>query len=408
MYLTEMKIKKAKPKDKAYKISDGDGMHVLVSPNGSKYWRLKYRFDGKEKLLALGIYPEVTLTEAREKRLAARKLISQKIDPGAKKRQDKIESKLSSQSTFEVIARKWHEKKQSELSERYATTIMTRLEADVFPRIGHYPIKDITPRILLNALQEIEKRGVYEITRRAKQYCGQILRFAIPYGLVDRDITVDLKDALETRKTQHYASIEPNELPKFLKDLNSNNARMYPTTKLAVELMLLTFVRTGEMIKAKWDEIDFKEAMWTIPPERMKMGKAHLVPLSTQAMEVLKQIRRHNGNYEWIFASHTRPRNHMSNNAILKALERMGYKGRMTGHGFRSLGMTTILEKLSYPFDVADAQLAHAKKGSLGAAYDRAKYLDQRKVMMQDWADYLDKVAQDGNKVILGKFGTAS
>jgi integrase len=361
-------------------------MFLLVSPSGSKLWRLKYRFEGKEKLLALGSYPEVSLIKAREKRANMRKLLSEGLDPSSVRKEAKKDKQLNAINTFEAVAREWHKKKTSSWSEKYAKTIINRLEVDVFNRIGRLPIKNITPAIMLEALQEIEKRGVYETTRRAKQYCGQIFRYAIPKGLVDRDVTADLKDALESKSTEHLASIEPSELPQFIKDLARNDARMYPTTRLAVEFMMHTFVRTGELIQARWSEFDTEEAMWTIPSSRMK------------------ELKRYNGDYEWVFASSTRPRDHMSNMAILKALDRMGYKGRMTGHGFRSLAMTCILEKLNYPFDVVDAQLAHAKRGSLGEAYDRAKYLSQRKTMMQDWSDYLDEMACMG-KVIVGKFG---
>jgi integrase len=398
MALPDIQVKNAKPKDKPYKLSDGGGMYLLVSPNGSRLWRLKYRFLNKEKTLAFGSYPEVSLLKAREKRAEARKLLVDEIDPSVAKKESQRDKRIKAANTFEALAREWHEKKKGSWSPRYAATLLMQLESNLFPHLGKLPIGDITPMILLDTLQEIEKHGAYEVTRKAKQMCGQIMRYAIPKGLTVRDITVDLKDALEKRKIVHFASIEPAELPQFIKDLNRNECRMYPTTRLAVEFMMHTFVRTNEMIQTKWPEFNLEDAMWTIPAERMKMGKAHLVPLSRQALQILYDIKRHNGSYEWVFASHTRPRNHMSDNAILKALERMGYRGRMTGHGFRSLAMTTILEKLAYPFDVADAQLAHAKQNSLGEAYDRAKYLQQRKVMMQDWSDYLESITVGGGE----------
>lgn len=408
MKLTDIKCKGVKynPEGKGNKLSDGGGLFLHIKETG-KYWRFKYRFDGKEKLLAIGVYPQVTLAEAREEREKAKKLLQNNIDPSAQKEAKKRERRIKNANTFESIAREWHNKKKSGWSADYAKTILTRLEADIFNRIGNIPISSITPAIMLDALQDIEKRGVYEVTRRAKQYCGQIFRFAIINGLADRDVTADLKGAIESKPTEHLASIEPNELPQFIKDLYRNDARMYPTTRLAVEFMMHTFVRTSELIEAKWSEFDFEGRIWTIPAERMKMKKAHLVPLSTQTLKILQDLQRYNGNYEWVFASPTRPRDHMSNNAILKALDRMGYKGRMTGHGFRSLAMTTILEKLAYPFDIVDAQLAHAKRGSLGAAYDRAKYLEQRKKMMQEWSNYLDRITVGGDNVIEGNFGKA-
>lgn len=397
MKLSNIAIKNAKPKDKAYKMTDGDGMFLLVMPNGSKLWRFKYYFNKKEKGFSLGTYPEVSLARAREKRLEARRLISEGIDPGVVKQEKKRDKLINAGNTFEAVARQWHDKKKSGWSTKYAGTILNRLEVDIFPSIGKYPIKEITPAIMLRALQEIEQRGVYELTRRAKQYCGQIFRYAIPLGLVDRDMTADLKDSLESKSTtKHLASIEPDELPQLVRDIHRNDARMYSVTKLAMELMLHTFVRTNELIKARWEEFNFTEARWIIPSNRMKMKKAHVIPLSTQVIEILEELKKHNGNYEWVFASPTRPRDHMSDNAILKALERLGYKGRMTGHGFRSLAMTTILEKLNYPFDIVDAQLAHAKRNSLGEAYDRAKYLTQRTKMMQDWSDYLSRMTNGG------------
>jgi integrase len=406
MKLTDIKCKSAPYNEdgKKNKLYDGGGLFLHVKKSG-KYWRLKYRYGGKEKLLAIGVYPSITLAQAREAREQAKKLLQQNIDPSAYKEEQKRNQRLNAENTFEAVAREWHCKKKSGWSEGYAKTIMTRLEADVFNRIGSIPISDITPAIMLDALQDIEKRGVYEVTRRAKQYCGQIFRYAIPKGLVDRDVTADLRDSLEAKQTKHLASIEPSELPHFIKDLYRNDARMYPTTLLAVEMMMHTFVRTSELIEAKWSEFDFERKVWTIPAERMKMKKPHLVPLSTQVMKILEKLKLHNGHYDWVFASHTRPRNHMSNNAILKVLDRMGYKGRMTGHGFRSLAMTTILENLPYPFDVVDTQLAHGKSGALGAAYDRAKYLEQRKRMMQDWSNYLDRITVGGDNVIEGKFG---
>jgi integrase len=393
MKLSNIAIKNAKPKDKSYKMSDGDGMSLLVMPNGSKLWRFKYYFNRKEKGFSLGPYPEISLARAREKRLEARRLIAEGIDPGVVKQEKKRDQLIDAVNTFEEIARQWHEKKKKSWSPKYAATILNRLEMDIFPSIGRYPIKDITPGIMLRALQEIEQRGVYELTRRAKQYCGQIFRYAIPLGLADRDMTADLKDSLESKATtKHIASIDPEELPQLVRDMHRNDARMYIVTKLAMEMMLHTFVRTNELIKARWDEFHFETARWVIPAERMKMKKAHIVPLSSQVIEILEELKKHTGHYPWVFASPTRPRDHMSDNAILKALERMGYKGRMTGHGFRSLAMTTILEKLNYAFDVVDAQLAHAKRNSLGEAYDRAKYLTQRTQMMQDWSDYLSRL----------------
>jgi integrase len=268
------------------------------------------------------------------------------------------------------------------------------------------PVTEITSLIVLRALQKIENRGALEMTRRASQYCGQIFRYAIVTGRAENDPTVALKGALLPPLPSHFAAIEPRDLPDFLHCLDRNDARLYVHTRLAIRLMLLTFVRTGELIKATWDEFDLDDAQWTIPAERMKMRRPHIVPLSRQAIAVLQQLYELNGRSQWILASPSKPRQHMSNGTILMALKRMGYGGRMTGHGFRALAMTTIQEKLKYPHDVVDRQLAHAPGDKLAAAYDRAQYLDERRTMMQAWADYLDRIIGDApNKVVVGNFG---
>lgn len=313
------------------------------------------------------------------------------IDPSSARQEAKREKLIDAGNTFEAVARQWYERKKDGWSPKHATKVISRLQSNIFPQIGNMPIKSITPPIMLTTLQQIEKRGAYELTKNLRQYCSQVFRYAVPLGLVERDVTVDLSSALQTRKVTHLASIPPNELPQLIRDIDRNEARMYPITRLMFELMLHTFVRTVELIEARWDEFDLEAAQWVIPAERMKMRKTHIVPLSRQSISILKELKQHSTYHEWVFPSPQSPRKHMSNNAILKGLERMGYRGRMTGHGFRSLAMTTILEKLHYPFDVVDAQLAHAKRNSLGEAYDRAKYLQQRTEMMQSWSDYIEK-----------------
>ena len=407
MKLNEQKCKHATREKDGSKIFDGKGLYLELHRNGSKYWRYKYRIAGKERLYCIGVYPEIGLSEARELHREAHKLVANGIDPTQTKRQEKTEQQSKGNNTFESLAREWHTHKQSEWTEKYAITIMGRLESDIFPQIGFYPISDLTVPVLLTMLRQIESRGVYETTRRAKQYCSQILRYAVATGRAERDLTVDLAGALKTRKTKHHASIDGRELPSLLHALERNEARMYKPTRLAVELMLHTFVRTSELINMRWEEIDWQAREWIIPAERMKMGKAHIVPLSDQALNILRALQTYNGHRQWVFTSHVKPMQPMSNNTILAALYRMGYKGKMTGHGFRALAMTLLQEKLGYPFEVADAQLAHAKKNSLGEAYDRAQFIEQRRKMIQDWAGYLERVAK-GGMVITGKFGEAA
>ncbi len=391
MKLTNMACKNSESRDKPYKMADGDGMYLYVMPNGSRYWHLKYRYAGKEKRLTLGVYPEISLQIAREKRLKARRLLDEGIDPGQERKRNKIKRALEANNTFKLIAEEWLEHNAFKWSKNHASTVKNRLEADIYPKIGSMPIKDINAPMLLPVLRAIENRGANEIARRSMQYLGQICRYAVVTGRCERDVTSDLKGALKPFKRGHYAAMEINELPDFLNTLNGNTARLFPQTLIAVKLLMLTFVRTSELIKATWDEFDLETKVWVIPERRMKMRRPHIVPLSDQAIELLKELKELNpSNRVHIFPSRSNPRNHMSNNTILTALARMGYRGTHTGHGFRALAMSTIKEKLKYRHEVVDRQLAHAPQNQIDKAYDRAKYLDERVVMMQDWADYLD------------------
>lgn len=395
MKLTHTACKNAQPMEKPYKMTDGGGMYLYVMPNGSKYWRLKYRYGGREKRLAMGVYPDISLQMARDKRLEARRLIDQGIDPGQEKRKRKRQLEIDTANTFKVIAEEWIAHNAATWSENHIGTVRRRLEMDIYPKIGSMPIKDINAPILLPVLQAIEKRGAYEIARRALQYCGQIFRYAIVTGRSERDISTDLKGALRPFKRGHYAALDVQELPEFVKVFHRNEARLFPQTMIAIHLLMLTFVRTSELIKATWDEFDLEEKMWIIPAERMKMKRPHMVPLSSQSIELLEKLKEMNPpNRVHIFPSRSHPRNHMSNNTILSALGRMGYRGVHTGHGFRALAMSTIKEKLKYRHEVVDRQLAHAPRNQIDKAYDRAKYLDERIVMMQEWADYLDEIAK--------------
>lgn len=405
MPLTDKTCKNAKPTDRPYKLADGGGLYLEVVPSGGRYWRLKYRFGGKEKRLAFGVYPEVSLADARDRRDKARKMLAGEQDPGEVERERKRQSALNSSTTFEAVAREWHERNKAKWTTGYGADLLHRLETDVFPEIGNRPIADITPVQVLATLRKIEKRGAHEMARRTQQYCGQVFRYAVVTGRAERNPASDLRGALQPPKRKHFASIEPKELPAFVSALNQNDARLFVQTRLAIRLLMLTFVRTRELIEATWDEIDLDAAEWSIPAARMKMKRPHLVPLSRQSVEILRQLQALNGSRDWVFASVAKPRQHMSNNTILKALERLGYKGRMTGHGFRALAMTTIKEKLRFPHEVVDRQLAHAPRNQVDAAYDRTKYLEDRRKMMQKWADFLEGLNHTG-QVIPGKFGT--
>lgn len=376
----------------AQKAFDGGGLYLEVTPSGGKHWRFKYRYMGKEKKLTFGSYPLVSLREARNMRDEAKKLLFRNIDPSIAKQAGMRQNFSDAENTFERIALEWFETIKGRWSEKYSSTILKRIQTDLFPRIGNFPVKQITAPILLNALRQIESRGVYETTKRARQYCSQIFRYAIANGILERDISVDIKGAFKQVRVKHYTALDSSDLPEFLYKLSSNEARLYPQTRLAIELMLLTFVRTNELLHATWKEFDLNKSIWIIPMERMKMRKTHIVPLSTQAIICLNKLKAYNGDWDYVFTCHINKRKPMSNNTLLYALYRMGYKGKTTGHGFRALAMTAIKEDLGYRHEVIDRQLAHAHRNSVDAAYDRAQFLNERKKMMQDWADYIDRL----------------
>jgi integrase len=398
MPLTNKQCENAKPKDKPYKLPDGGGMYLEIMPNGSKYWRLKYRFLGKENRLALGVFPAVTLLEAREKRAEAKKILAKGIDPSQSKKQAKHQARINSENTFEAVAREWHSKKRESWALRTGEKILSYLESDIFPYMGKRPIAEIDPPELLRILRKIEERKAYYAANRMKQVCGQIFRYGVATGKCPRDASADLKGALTTKKTKHLAALNIKEMPEFLRKLDKNEARLFPQTRRGIRLLMLTAVRTTELIQAKWDEIDLKNAIWEIPAERMKMGAPHIVPLSRQSIVLFNEQLEDTKhlNTPWVFPSQPRPRVHMSNNTILMGIKRLGFAGRMTGHGFRSLFITTLMEELGYPHEIPDAQLAHAKGNSVRRAYDRTKYIEQRKKMMQDWGDYIDAIEGKG------------
>lgn len=401
--LTIVAVRNAKPKQKVYRQFDERGLYLEVMPNGSKYWRMKYRFNGKDKRIAFGVYPEVSLAEARDKRDVARKLVSAGTDPSFARKEEKRQRVLRSIHTFEAVARTWHTAHAVKWGPFYSATIIRRLENDIFPYIGSRPIAEISPLELLETIKRIETRGAHELARRGMRLCGQIYKYAIPNGLAERNPAADLSGALAPYKKKHFAALDVKELPGFVQALERNDARLYQQTRNAVRLLMLTFTRTRELIEATWDEFDLEEGIWEIPAERMKMRKAHSVPLSRQAIEILKAQKEMAGKWKWVFPNQVRPVTSMSNNTILFAIGRLGYKGVMTGHGFRALAMTTIKEKLGYRHEVVDRQLAHAHRNSVDAAYDRAQFLDERKKMMQEWSDYIDAIAHE-RKVIVGNF----
>lgn len=391
MSLSDMQCRTAKPREKAYKLSDSEGLYLQIMPSGSKYWRLKYRLHGKERRIALGVYPTVSLQAARLQKTEIKDKLNNGLDPVlARLEKAQIHAYTASQ-TFASVAMEWYATQLGNWGSRYAKTVMLRLEKYVFIEIGNYPINTLKPLLILSCLQKIEKTAP-EMARRVKQLCSHIFKYAIVTNRIEHDITYGLEVALKKFKRGHFAALSVDELPEFLNVLHNHKARLTRQTYLAIRLMFLTFVRTSELVEAKWSEIDFEKAMWTIPAGRMKMGSEHLVPLSTQALAILSELFEANGKREFIFPSLPRPKQPMSKGTILMALKRMGYRNRMTGHGFRSLALGLLKERLNTPHDIADRQLAHVPKNSTDRAYDRAKFLPQRVIMMQSYADYLDKI----------------
>jgi integrase len=400
MPLSDAKIRNAKPQSKPYKLADSEGMYLLVHPNGGKYWRLKYRFAGRERILALGVYPEVDLSLARERRLAARKALADGRDPGDVKREAKRQTLLRGKNTFETVALDWYEHNKHRWTTRYSETMMFRLKRHIFPALGHRPAADIKAPELLTALRVVEKSGALDLAKRLLQVCGQIFSYAIVTGRAERNPVPDLRGTLKVPVKTHYAYLKAADLPAYLKKLAVYDGGLQ--TRLALRLLLLTFVRTVELRGAQWPEIDFDNAEWRIPAERMKMRELHIVPLSRQAVAVLREMEKLTGGKQtknpvdephYIFPNQNKPNTYISENTMLYALYRMGYHSRATGHGFRSTA-STILNENGFAPDVIERQLAHDERNKVRAAYNHAQYLPERRKMMQWWADYLDEAAQ--------------
>ena len=404
MKLSDIACKNAKSKDKQYKKFDGGGLYLLVKPNGSKLWRLKYRYLGKEKTLSIGQYPLISLAEAREAREQAKRLLIQEppIDPSAQKTNNKQKAIRKAENTFKVVALEWYDTNKERWSKNYAYKIMKGLELNVFPYIGNRPIAEITPPELLNdCLKHIERRGSLDIAGRTKQICGQIFRYGIQTGKCEWNAAENLSGALKTKKTEHFRTLDLKELPDYLKALERNEARIFERTRRAVWLSLYTFCRPKEIRMARWADIDFDEKLWTIPAEFMKMDRDHIVPLSSQAVAILKaQKEELEGlNTEWVFPSQIKLRNPMSDGTVNKAIKRLGFGSSLVAHGFRALARTTIREKLRYDSEVIERQLAHKASGALGEAYDRTQFLDERTAMMQDWANYISALDKYGERI---------
>ena len=398
MALTDSHVRNAKPKAQAYKLGDGRGMYLLVRPNGARYWRLDYRFAGKRRTLALGVYPTVTLSVARARREDAHTLLAQGTDPSAAKKAKRRSALRANETTFEVIGREWIHNQSKRLAPRYCAQILARLEGDVFPQIGSRPIAEIDALELLDVMRKVEQRGVLETARRLRQSCGQIFRYAIVTGRTKYDPSADLRGAFHApaRKRGHRA-MSRDELPNFLRALEAydGDAR----TRIALQLIILTFVRTGELRAARWSEFENlqgAEPLWRVPAERMKMKREHVVPLAPQVVALLRALRGLPGSdtSPFLFPSPSRE-GCMSYNTMLYALYRMGYHSRATVHGFRAMA-STALNEMGFPPDVIERQLAHQERNAARAAYNRAEYLGERRTMMKYWADCVDVLREGG------------
>jgi integrase len=397
MALTELEVKAYKPKAKLYRVADSGGLTLEISPSGTKLWRYRYRFQGKGQMLALGKYPALTLAEARKKRDEAREMLNAGKHPTREKKIQKLRKAHDGANSFEKVARRWMEIKGEGQSERYQAQSLARMEKHVFPMIGALPLVEITIPDVVEVVETIGRRGTLEIAKRMKQAISQTFRYAAQRGLCTHNPAADLRDILPTPESKHHACIHPSELPNLLKAIE---ARPDGLTKYAIKLKALTFVRTGELIGATWDEINWAKEEWHIPKERMKMKRPHIVPLSTQALAILRELQELTGEKSHIFFSAASKSKHISNGTILMALRRMGYQGQMTGHGFRTLASTLLNEK-GYQPDVIERQLAHEDSDKIRDAYNRAEYLMERKKMMQEYADWLETVQCQAGKNIL-------
>lgn len=408
MPLTKLEADKAKPRTdgKPLKLSDALGLSLWVMPNGAKYWRLKYRWQGKEKSLALGVYPDTSLKMAREKRDDARKMIANGTDPGERRKADKLAMALSQKNSFEAVTREWHKIKATEWAPRHAQSVMKTLETYLLPTLGKRPISEITAMELLATLREVENTGKLDTAKRLRERCSAIFRLAVISGRAQFNPAADLADAMMTPISKPQPSLRQEELPRFFEAINSTEGMTYQT-RLLFKVLMICFTRIGETVRAEWSHIDFDNALWTIPPENRKLkhklkasANPHFVPLPSQTLQALRELEsfRLPGN-PYVFPSFRHPKRHMSEATPLKALERLGYAGKnrenghVVTHGFRATA-STILNEAGFNPDAVERQLAHTEQNAVRAAYNRAQYLEERRSMLQCWADYLDKISE--------------
>ena len=397
MKLTDSMIKAYKSSDKTQVYADGEGLVLHILSSGKKRFIYRYRFKGKASMYTIGDYPSITLKHAREKRMELRKLLDNGINPSIQKKNEREQIELSHENTFQKIASRWHSDWQDDKSLKHQKEVWKRLEVDVFPCIGHLPINDINTTLILNVIKKIEKRGAVELAKRALQNCNQIFRYAKTLGLCDNNPASDIKpsDVLKKREVKNYPRVLESELPELLRKIDeySDEAKCLSLTQMGLQLITYTFVRESELTQAKWSEIDFSSKRWIIPAERMKIKNPHIIQLSRQALTIFKAIYAKTSHREYVFPNQNNPLKPMSNNTLLYALYRMGYRSRQTVHGFRGLA-STILHEQGYIHDHIEIQLSHLTGNKVSRAYNYAEHLDDRKKMLQEWADYLDNIKQ--------------
>ncbi len=384
--LTDAQVRKIKPIDKKKRYSDEKGLYLEVTPSGGRFWRLKYRFNGRESTLTIGSYPEVSLAQARRVRDEARIQLYNNIDPNAAKNQRL--DKTDKNKLFKVLAMEWMQDRKDTITEGTYLRDLSVFEKDLFPALGDMPIDQIKGKDVLACAKKIEERGALEMAKRSIPLTGRIFRYAIRKGIIENDPTPHLQEALKPRKVKHMARLDISEFPPFLERMDRYHGSIL--VKTALQLMTLTFVRTAELINMEWNEIDFDNHLWRIPAYKMKMALPHIVPLSRQAVELIKSLRPITGNKQFVFYNHSKAKP-LSNNALLSAIRTMGYMGKMTGHGFRGLASTTLHEQ-GYMHDAIEIQLAHTVGNTVSQAYNHAQHLDYRKKMMQEWSDFIDSL----------------
>jgi len=392
MPLTIKEIEAAKPKTRIYRLNDGNGLLLQVMPTGSKLWRMRYRYGGKEKMISLGPYPEVSLKDARESRDEKRRQLYSGVDPSEARRNKRWNAEVKSANTFEGAAIAWFEQKhRREVVPEHATRNWRRLQIYALPRLGKLPTIEITPPIVLSVLREIDDQGITETAHRVKSLIGQIMRYAIALGIAERDPTRDLRDALPPSKPKHHPAVtNPSDLADLLVSLNVYAGD--PITRAALRLTPLLLVRPGELRSARWADVDFERQEWTVTA---KGGVNHLVPLAPQAIEIIESLRPITGRSEYILESQRSRRRPISNNTINAALHRLGYRDVATAHGFRATARTLLVERLGYPVEIVEMQLAHRVRDVHGRAYNRTQWFDQRREMMRSWANYLDNLTTE-------------